>query len=191
MDVPTGCRHRRGHASNRWQCGCHHSRTMPARRHRSVSQASSATDCRRWSPRCSGGSTRRSMRIGGPCAHSQVHKGSGTPQLIRSRGGGYPSPGDPPLTGCRRPLPAIGRPRQRPSLCVINYSEAWEPPDIAIRNQLYCRWGPPAAAVGATTDRPVSDAPSSGRISTSRRPVHLLVAWLLAARSTSRRLRNE
>ncbi|MFB9075309.1 hypothetical protein ACFFX0_30720 [Citricoccus parietis] len=36
MDAPTGRRHRRGHASTRWPRVCHHSRTMPARRHRPV-----------------------------------------------------------------------------------------------------------------------------------------------------------
>jgi hypothetical protein len=72
-----------------------------------------------------------------------------------------------------------------PKRQAAEYSEAWEPPDIAIRSQRYCRWEPPAAAVGSTTDRSVSDAPSSGRITTSRYPVHLLEARLLAVRSSS------
>lgn len=68
---------------------------------------------------------------------------------------------------------------------LLEYSEAWEPPDIAIRGQRYCRWEPPPTAVGATTDRPVSDAPSPCRTTTSWYPVHLLEAWLLAARSSA------
>ena len=43
----------------------------------------------------------------------------------------------------------------------------------------------------ATTGRPVSDEPLSSRIPTSRCPVHLLGAWLLAARSSAPRLRTE
>ena len=33
---------------------------------------------------------------------------------------------------------------------VLEYLEAWGPPDIAFGGQQYCRWGPVIASVGTT-----------------------------------------